>query len=95
MKSLANLIGGRLKKLGIEEEAFASLVLEKTKQMLENNFEESFTQNAIPQKYKKGIITIRCTNSSAKHFFSKHSAALLPLLQKEFPKESIKKLFFH
>lgn len=88
------MIYGRLKSLGIENEAFSSLILEKTKQHIEENFPEMFAIHCIPKKYQKGIISIKCIRPEVRYYMDQYKSVLLTLLQKDFPQEPFTRLIF-
>lgn len=84
----------RLSVLGIEDEAFSALVLEKTKQAIAQNFPEKIASGCVPHKYSKGRIIVFCVSPNIHYFMQQYQKTLLTLLQKEFSKEPIKSLSF-
>jgi len=92
MKHFSELISKFLKKQGLSKEAYASLILEKTKTILSDHFGEDVFQFCTVKKYQNKKVFISTTSSSWKQTLHAHSSSFLLLLQSEFPNEKIEKI---
>lgn len=92
MDHFSTLLASRLQKHKLSQEAYASLILEKTKQIIENHFGERAIQNLIPYKYFEKKIYIKATNSVWRQSLFPYQKSFLLLIQKDFPAEKIQKI---
>jgi hypothetical protein len=92
MKTFQELLGKFLRKKGIFTEAKASFVIEKTKQILEENLGETrktIEKNISVQKFTEKKIFLHAKNPTWRHTLNAHKKTFLLLLQEEFSSEEI------
>ena len=92
MKHLAHFLEETLKKRGMYTEAKASYVLEKMRQILDQNLGEESQKFLTVQKFSEKTLFIQCQSSSWRHVFSQHKKSFLHILQAEFSEEEIKNI---
>ncbi|HID91655.1 TPA: DUF721 domain-containing protein [Candidatus Gracilibacteria bacterium] len=95
MKHFSELISKFLQKQGLNKEAYASLILEKTRIILSDHFGDEVFQFCTVKKYQNKKVFISTTSSSWKQTLHSHSSSFLLLIQSEFPKEKIKEIIVH
>lgn len=92
MKHLSSLVADRLKKHHLSKEAYASLILEKTKQIIESHFGDLGLENLIPKKYQNGKVYIVSSGSTWKKECFMHKISFCTLLQLDFPNDPIQEI---
>ena len=89
MKHFSHLLADRLKKHHLSKEAYASLILEKTKQIITSHLGDISETYLIPKKYQNGRVYIQARDSTWKKECFMYKNAFCTLLQKEFPHDPI------
>lgn len=92
MKTFQFFLNTFLKKRGLFTEAKASFILEKTKQILEENLgetRENIEKNITVKKFWEKKIFLYPKNSIWRHALNTHKKTFLLLLQEEFSPEEI------
>ena len=92
MKHFSELISKFLHTKGLSKEAYASLIIEKTKRILSDHFGDDVFQFCTVQKYQNKKVFISTTSSSWKQTLHSHSSSFLLLIQSEFPQEKIENI---
>ncbi len=92
MKHFSEFVSKFLQKKGLKKEAYASLILEKTKIILSDHFGDEIFQFCTVKKYKNKKVFISTTSSSWKQTLHSHSSSFLLLIQREFPNEKIENI---
>jgi hypothetical protein len=92
MKEFKDLLSIRLKSNGLKKEAYASLILEKMKQIIFSHFGDLGTRNVECKYYKNNNIYIEIGNMAWKQHIELNKKLLQEIIKKDFPSENIKKL---
>jgi len=92
MKHLQHFLENILKKRGMYTEAKASYVLEKMRQILEENLGEDSQKFLELQKFSEKKLSIKCKNSSWRHILSQHKKSFLKILQAEFSEKEVENI---
>lgn len=89
MKPLNTLVIQRLKKTKMLSVAQASFLLEKTMQVVENNWGEESRKAIRPWKYQDGKIYLKSSMGIWRQEITKHKASLLSIINTEIPQVEI------
>lgn len=92
MKQFFSFLPKLLKSKGLFDEAKASLILEKTKQVLENNFSEDVVSFCTPKKYINTVVYLQCANSGWRNEIEGKKHIILALIKAELPHENISEI---
>ncbi len=92
MKHLAHFLESTLKKRGMYTEAKASYVLEKMRQILDQNLGEDSQSFLTLQKFSEKKLYIQCHAPAWRHLLSQHKKSFLKILQAEFSEEEVEKI---
>jgi len=89
MKHFSEVLAQQLKKHKISHEAYASLILEKMKQIISSHLGDEIDGNIIPYKYNDRKIYITAKNAAWKQAIYPYKTVFCRLIQKEFSLEEI------
>lgn len=92
MKDFKELLSSRLKQKGLKKEAYASLVLEKTKQVMFSHFGDIGIKNIEFKYYKNKNIYLKVESMAWKQHVELNKDLLKEIIKKDFPSENIKNL---
>lgn len=89
MKPLHNLVIQRLKKTKMLSVVQASFLLEKTMQIIENNWGKESRQAIQPWKYQDGKIYLKSSMGIWRQEITKHRTSLISIVNTEVPQVEI------
>jgi len=89
MEHFSKLLAERLKKHKLSKEAYASLILEKTKQIISSHLGDEIEGNILPFKYSEKKIYVTAKNAAWKQSIFPYKKIFCRLIQKEFPNDGI------
>ena len=92
MKHLQHFLEKTLLKRGMYTEAKASFVLEKMRQILDQNLGTESQKFLTPEKFSEKTLFLRCHSSAWRHIITQHKKSFLKILQAEFSAEEIEKI---
>lgn len=92
MKHLQHFLEKTLKKRGMYTEAKASYVLEKMRQILDQNLGEDSEKFLTLQRFSEKTLYIQCHAPAWRHLISQHKQSFLSILQSEFSPEEVEKI---
>ncbi len=92
MDHFSKVLAQRLKKHKISKEAYASLILEKTKQIISAHLGDKVEGNIIPYKYIDNKVYVTAKNAVWKQSIFPYRKVFCTVLQKEFPNDEIQEI---